>query len=466
MLRYFRINDPYRLVGLLILLLLIYLPLFIDFPGITLPELKSMVLGEKLNENQKMYLGVVDSSGPLAAWLFESADSFFGRSVPARHIVAFVLIFLQGAYVGIMFITRKVFNENTYIPSFLFCVLFFFSFDTLALSGELAGSTFLLLALNNLFKEIEFRVQRDETIFNLGLYISFASLFAFAFYVYLFCAMAILFFFTRTSLRKFILLIFGFLLPHLLVVSLAYLSHSLPKVWEYYYLWNLGFSRETFISIKGLLVLSVFPILYFVIAVVMLQRESRFSKYQSQLLQIMFLWIGFSFLYLFVCKALRPQNLIVFIPAFSFLFTHFFLFIRRKKFVEMNFWILLLGIITMGYLARYNKLGAVNYNTLLVREPKNQAMVNKRIMVLENDVTWFLRNKLSSPYLNWRLSQNVFRNPDYYENVTEVYHTMKNDPPEAIVDPENLFKPFLDRMPEFEKQYNREGIFYKKKSNR
>jgi hypothetical protein len=460
LLRYFRINDPYRLVGLLVLLLVLYLPLFLDIPALTFPELKSMVIGEKLNEDQNLYTGLADNTAPLAAWFYEVVDSLFGRSLLARHIFAFVLIFFQSAYLGIMFIIRKVFNENTYIPALLFCLLCLFSYDTLTLSAELAGLSFLLLALNNLFKEIEFRVQRDETIFNLGLFISIASLFSFAFIVFLFCVMVILFFFTRTTPRKFMLLIFGFLLPHLVVVSISYLNGSLPELWQYFYVANISPAREIFVSTKTLIVLGSLPLFYFIVSVFMLQREARFSKYQSQLLQVMFLWIGFSLLYVFYCKDLRPQILIVFVPALAFLFTHFFLSIRRKKYAEMNAWILLAGIVSISYLARYNKLNSVDYSALTVTAPKNTAPKNKRILVLENNLAYFSENKLATRYLNWALSEEIFRNPGYYENLTDVYHALNTDAPQVIIDRENLMRPFFERMPEMKKRYRRMGIFY------
>jgi hypothetical protein len=467
LLRYFRINDPYRLVGLLVLALVLYLPLFIDSPKISYPELKGIIIGEKLNEDQSMYTGLVDNAAPLSAWLNEIIETVCGRSLMARHIIAFVLIFLQAAYVGIMFIMRKVFNENTYIPSLIFSLLFLASYDMLTLSGELAGLTFLLLAMNNLFKEIEFRVQRDETVFNIGLYISLASLFSFAYFIFLFCIMAILLFFTRTTLRKFLLLVFGFLLPHLLVISIGYLNGSLAKLWQFYYASNIGFTRQTYVSLQSLLILSALPLLYFIISVFMLQREARFSKYQTTLFQIMFLWLGFSCVYIFYCKDLRPQNLIVFIPAFAFLFSHFFLVIRRKKYAEMNIWILLVGILTIAYLARYNKINSVNYGALVVPPMANEISIlkNKRILILENNLAYLRENKLATPYLNWSLSEETFKNPGYYETITEVYHALKSDPPEVIIDRENLMKPFFERMPEIKTQYLRTGNSYNRITN-
>lgn len=463
MINYFRINDPYRLVGLFILLLIIYTPLFIFDDQLTVPELKSLLLGEKQNEGYDMYAQVVDNTAPLAAWSHEILDSIFGRSILARHIIAFLIIFLQSAYVGILFIMKKAFSENTYIPSFLFALLFFFSYDTLSLSNELLGSGFLLLALHNLFQEIEFRSEGDESIFNVGLCISLASLFSFAFIVYLFCSLIILLLFTRSNARKFLLLIFGFLLPHLVTISIAFLNDSTGALWDYYYLSNLSFERTSFVSAKTLFLLASIPLFYFIISLVMLNRDARFSKYQSQILQAVLLWLVFSVFFVIYTKDLRPQSLIVFIPGMAFLLTHFFLLIRRKKFIHLNAWILFAGIVTVAYLARFEKIKSIDYSALLVDEVE-QPMRGKRVLVLDDSLDLYRDNFLATPFVNWQLSQDIFRNPDFYENVTQVYRAFKADPPELVIDRENLLGDFFNRMPEIKASYERQGDGYVRKN--
>lgn len=132
----------------------------------------------------------------------------------------------------------------------------------------------------------------------------------------------------------------------------------------------------------------------------------------------------------------------------------------------MNIWILVIGIISITYLSRYNKISAVDYKNLIVSESnENPALKNKRILILEDNHVYFRQNKLATPYLNWELSEATFRNPEYYETMSEVYHAFKNDPPEIIIDKENLMMPFFDRMPEIKKQYLRTGNFYNKISN-
>lgn len=464
MIGYFRLNDPYRLVGLFILLLVLYLPFFILDDSITIPELRSLLLGEKLNEGFRMYRGVIDDTGPLAAWAHEWLDTLFGRSILARHIVAFILIFLQSAYVGLLFISRRVYAESTYIPSFLCGLLFFASYDNLVLSNELMGSTFLLLGLHNLFREIEFRHESDEGLLGVGLSISIASLFAFAFAVYILAAIVILVLFTRSDTRRFLLLVFSFLLPHLLVVSIYFINDGTAEIWERFYLANLSLSRAVLMDTSSLLMLFAFPILYFVISMIMLNRDARFSKYQSQILQAVMIWVIVSAVFILIARDLRPQSFIVFFPALAFLLTHFFLLIRRVKFIHFNAWLLFIGIVSIAYLARFGKIESIDYTTMWV--DKNAAEIrNKKLLILDRAIDPYYSNELATPFLDWRLAEPIFRHPEYYENVTLVYEAFTSDPPELILDPHGLLPAFFQRMPQVKDAYVRQGDQYTRISN-
>lgn len=455
LLRYFRINDPYRLSGLLALLVTIYLPFFISDQLLTVPELKNIVIGEKLNDGLRPYAELIDSTPPLTMWINALVEMVFGRSLMARHILAFFLLFFQSAYLGILFIDKKVFTENTFIPSVIFSILAFFSFDTLALSGELFGAGFLLLALNSLFKEIEFKEQRNETVFNLGLFISLASLCSFANTMYLLAALGILAFYTRSTPRKYLLMVFGFFLPHALLSSVYFLRGEMPMLWEYYYAPNFNFQSTSYISIKSLLMLGAIPLFYLLVSVVILNREARFSKYQSQLLQAMFLWLISSFPLIAFSRDLRPQNLIVLIPGFSFFITHFLLLIRRRRFAEINLWALLVSVVVVAYLGRYEKLGSVDYRSLIIKTQSGSA--DKKILVLNDNISAYASNKLGTGFFDWSLSRNVFENPDVYDHVLMVHKSFTEDPPDEVIDPDNLMAAFFSRIPELKARYVNTG---------
>src|SRR5690606_799659 len=128
---------PIWLLGLLVIAGILFIPPMVDSPPMSVPELLSILIGEKITDGAAPFTGIADTTGPLAAWFYGLMDLIFGRSLGARHIVAFLIILSQAVYIGSMFINRKVYSENTYVPSLVYIVFMAFSYDTLALTGEL-----------------------------------------------------------------------------------------------------------------------------------------------------------------------------------------------------------------------------------------------------------------------------------------------------------------------------------------
>lgn len=445
---------------------LLSLPLFIDTPDVTVIELKSFVVGERVSEGYGLYHETIDSTPPLTSWFYGLFDMVFGRSLTARHIFAFLILFSQSAFLGIILIDKKVFAENTYIPSLLFSLLAFISFDSLALTGDLLAFGVVLLALNNVIKEIEFRTPRDETSFNLGIFISIASMFSFSYAIYLPGAIIILSIFTRSSLRKYLLLTFGFLLPHGVLISIFNLNGHAAELWQNFYSYNLGFPSHDLISTKSLLLLCAVPLFYLFLSLFILNRDAHLTKYQSQIFQMMFVWFVIAFLQFFITADFRPQSIITVLPPVSFFLTHYLLLIRRRKFAEINTLILLVGITTLAYLTRYNKIPPISYADLTVKE-NALPIKNKRIIVLGEQPAVFRDNTLGGSFYNWDLSAPIFRNPDYYENLLLVHRLFEKGKPEVIIDPENLMAKFFEKLPELKAQYIKspEGYQLKTVSN-
>jgi len=335
----------------------------------------------------------------------------------------------------------------------------------LSFSPELLASTVLLLALNNLFKEIEFRIQRDEITLNIGVYLGIATLLVFSYFIFLFVTVLILFLFTRLDARKLLLLLFGFLLPHILLITLYLLWGNTTFLWQNYYLPNMTISGEMLISLKGVFILSSIPIAYFVFSLFMLNREARFTKYQSQLFQVMFQWLLCSVLQVLITREFTPHSLIVFIPSLAYFISHYLLLIRRGWIAESMLWIFLIGLLSVNLISRYGRFEQVNYSALFPREsPYGKNATNERVMVLTEDPGIYLHNRMGAYFLDWKLSRQIFNDPDYYENVIMMDQAFKCDPPDRIIDPDNLMKRYFDRMPEWEKIYVRDSIFYLKAS--
>jgi hypothetical protein len=122
------------------------------------------------------------------------------------------------------------------------------------------------------------------------------------------------------------------------------------------------------------------------------------------------------------------------------------------------------GIIAVAYLGRFDQIRSIDYSRLRVNEESGDIR-GKRILILNDRLDPYYSNHLATPFLNWHLTEDILRNPDYYENVTQVYHSFKNDPPELIIDSYDLMRNFFERMPGIKANYVRQGDRYVRISN-
>jgi len=463
LLRFFRINDPYRLLGIMVVLILISLPLFIDPVNLTLDELKMFVLGETLNEGKGLYTEVLTNTPPLAAWISAWVESLSGRSQSARQALSLIIIFFQLSFFTIILINSRAHNENTYLPGLIFGVLALFSFDMLFISNELLASTMLLFALNNLFKEIEFRIQRDEIVLNLGIYIGLSSLLVFSYALFLPGVIILLAIFTRLSLRKALMVLFGFMLPHAFLLLMFYMKGDFASLKENYYLANLNGYDSSAMSNSSVLVLCLVPVLFLFLSLFMLNREARLTKYQSQLSQIMFLWILLALAETAISGSLKPHKLITFIPPLSYFISHYILLIRRKKLAEFSIWIFIISMVSLMYLARYNRIASVNYSNLFPGKSQNNKISGKRILILGTDWSLFEYNKLATGFYDWNLTRPVFTELEYFEHVVLIDKAFSDDVPEVIIDEEDRMKDVFKRIPRLQSAYLRQGNLYFRK---
>lgn len=464
MLSFFRINDPYRLLGLLILFLVISLPAFLYLPGITWPELESLVIGQKISEGLTPHSELIESTPILSQWMYGVLDFLAGSNFTTRHLFGFIILFFQACYLGVVFINKKAFTENTYLPSVFFCILCTLSFDILSVSGTLLASGFLLLAIHSLLKEIEFREPNDETLLKLGVYLSLASLSVFSYVVFFFGAQLILILFTRTSVRRQLLFLTGFLLPHGLMLVWYFYFDNHVALLDFFYLANVFVSEEQFVSVKTILLLCSVPLFYLFVSIFILNRAVRLTNYQSQLLQTMFLWLLAGVVHLFFTRSFRPQSLLPLFPPISFLFTHFLLAIRRRRIAEFHLWILILGMFITSALVKKESIPGATYKALLV-PVEEKKLKSASVLILDEQRAQYLNTPLATGLCEWRLVKTIFEQPVRYSSVVNLHKQLMLGKPELIVDPHGLLTPLSNYLPEFEKAYAKKGnVFYLKKN--
>lgn len=411
-----------------------------------------------------MYTQVLDDTPPLFASVCNFFMWMFGRSAGAWRTVAFVLIFFQAAYFSIMLIRNKAYADNTYVPAIVYGVLMLFSFDVFTLSADLLAATLLLFTLNYLFREIEFKAPRDETALAIGMSLGVASLLVFAYVAFLPAVLFLVLMFARANVRKVLLVIVAFLIPHGILSAVYLFRDGLPLLWQNYYVANFTFTRQPYIDLSSMLWLGAVPFLFFAFSLVLLNRTARFTRYQSQLLQVMFIWLVPCAFVVFLTANVKPHTLIIFIPSIAYFIAHYLLLIRRRWIAETMFATMLGGVVLINFASRYGAIDAVNYMELMV-DQNPTTWQNKKILSLTDDLAVYRNNTFTGYYLNWRLSESVLSQPEYYEHIAAMASILQRDKPHIIIDPQKFMEQYFERIPQERNRYRVEDGYYVRISN-
>ena len=143
MLEFFKINDPFRMIGILILFILLQTPYYLmEIPTLQ-PEFIWKLLGQQINSGDIPYVAIIDNTGPLSAMVYWFNDILFSNSWLSFRMIASAIIFFQVFYTNHMFIENNAYDESNYLPAFFMLLLYQLSFDFLTLSPALMGSTFV-----------------------------------------------------------------------------------------------------------------------------------------------------------------------------------------------------------------------------------------------------------------------------------------------------------------------------------
>jgi hypothetical protein len=462
LLRFFRINDPYRLLGLLVILIILSIFFLMQSSELLWVDLEGFVLGEAITGGKRMYVEVYDDSPPFAALLYGFMDLVFGRSILARQIVAMGIVFFQSAYFAILLINNKAHHENTYLPAFIVGLLCFISFEVLTFSPDLMASTVLLFALNHLFHEIEFKIQRDDTVLKLGVYLGVATFLVFSYWIFLVLSLFILIIFTRPGLRKIALLLFGFFLPHALLLTLYSYWGEADAVLNHFYIANLTNFSGMRISGGSLWTLGIMPLTYFGFSILMTSRVGRLTKYQSQLMQVMYLWLIFSFVHLLIARNVSTASVLTFIPPLAYFISNYLLLIRRKWIAEAMLWIFLIGVISLSALAKAGKIEKIDLSGLVApTSPYHDRIQDERVMILGPDVGLYRTNSPGGYFLDWEQSRSVFESPITYEKLDAVATCFMEDAPTVIIDEGDRMGVFFERISGLKERYRKEGKIYR-----
>jgi hypothetical protein len=457
----FKINDPYKILIILFVGVIIQLPIFISGINITLPEIEWHTVGTKLAEGGELYIDVYYPIGPLSAQVYRFLSFVAPDGYLIYRILGLLLVIIQAVIFNIGLIQYKAYNQNTYVPSLIYVVLLMGMEDYITLSPQLMGLTFILYSINLTFRIIEGRKRADEDFIKIGLFSGFAALFYPLYIFFIIPVIIALIFFTNTIIRRFLLLFLGAFLPFFLTWLKFYWFNQLD---EFYF--NLDFlflagSSDALISWKGIFGIFLIPGLLLLYSFFRVMQSLGFINYQVRLQKYYFLYVVFGILIVFFDYHQSSHILTVFVPVMAFFIAHLFLMMRKTIIAEAVFIAFLSLIVFQNYNSSFSVIKGSEFLDYSSQYAGSNSSLSEgrgeRILVMGNGTDRYFGNYLSTPYLSWVMLENQLEHLDNYNVVVRIFENFEKDLPETIIDERSVMPEILSRIPELSELYTKRG---------
>jgi hypothetical protein len=451
--RFFRVNDPYRLV--VAGLLLVAVRLFYGLYGMPLsaPEFKWLLLGDWLGEGLPMYTHTFDYTPPLSAFVYSALDWLFGRSRTVHWIFSTLLVIFQASYFNRILLRNKVFDENTYIPAFLYVVFMTATFDFFSLSPHLMSLTFIILALDHLVRKMD-KMSADELYLFPGIYLGIGALFympAIAVFMVFLIALIVI---SNTEMRRVFLFSFGWLLVMGIAILVLYFQGTLQEAASVYFI-ELFRDKTYFVDYRELGYITALPGFIFLVAVLN-TLSKRESNLHVMVQQVMLLLFGMAVGVMLASGTLGGQELLFFVPVFTFFVTNYILSLKKRiwKFLIPN--VLVLGSLLVPFV--WLSTGWF-LDDLTVEKPKQQ--MDKSVMIIGKPEPIYLEGKMRSPFLDGNIGKMRLNDLDYYQKSQVFLEIFQKVKPDMVYDRLGAMKKIMFRFPEIETAYQEiePGVF-------
>ncbi len=449
MISIFRINDPYRLIFVFLILLGFRMPYLLQETLPTIPHFHWMLIGERLADGATLYKDLYEFIGPFSAAVYYVIDFFFGRSVIVSQLLAMVLVLLQSIIFNNFLLVNKAYNEGTYVPAYCYAIVMSIHFDFMVLSPHLLALTFILLALNNIFRRID-KATKDEMFLTTGGYLGIATLFFAPSMILFLTLIAILMIYSNSLPRRLLLMAIGFFLPLSLIGCYYFLMGGFSNYVSFYLKSLWLFDKINYISSWSMITFMLFPGILTFWSLINVYWKGKFANFQMKFQQAMLLMFLGGVILVFVGPEISIYSFVFILPVMAFFIAHYLLLKSRIQAEAINLFIL--GGFFFTAFTSYQFTEQADKNHLMSEEDP-VIVQGRKILVLGNQMHYYRNASSSTPFTNWQVSKNLFTETDYYDNLIYIWSGFQKDPPEMIIDKEGVMHNIRERIPLLKKKF-------------
>ncbi|MFD2034242.1 hypothetical protein ACFSKL_05530 [Belliella marina] len=422
------------------------------------PELIWMLAGERLASGFHMYKDVVDDTGPLSAGVYWIIHLVFGKNLFIYKFIAGIVILFQVAYINSLFIQYKSFEENTYIPAAVMIVLFHLSFDFLTISPALMGSTFIVLALGQLFSQTVLQKEGSDSVLLVGVFGGIATCFHFPLVIFLPFLIVAGIAVSGFSFNQFVLSLIGYFLPIVFCGLYYFWMDALPEfIFEYFFATRI-IDIYSHVGFMDVVVLFALPILLALFGYFVGAWFKLITVNQQKQRQLIVIFLVFAISSIFLTNRSTPYQWIILIPALTYFISQIFIYLTHAKALNVLAVVFFIGVPLVGYSWLAYQKNSGNLRSYEVKyQEKHKITAGKRILVLGDDIAYYKEASLATSYLNSKLSNRILKDFDDFADMASVYQEFLTERPEVIIDQESAFENLIKRIPLLENLYQKSG---------
>ena len=448
MLRFFRINDPYRLAIIFILMIIIRFIQSYFINDTSYYELKWLLLGEWLNQGYRMYSETFDYTGPIAVFVYKYLNLIFGRITFIHYGISSLLIIFQAGIFNHLLLKNKAYDENSYLPAFLYMILMVSVPDFMTLSPQLLSLTFILLSLQNVLRRIDNQVT-DELFLNSGIYLGIATMIYLPSMVFFLGFFFALILFSTAVARRLILYLFSFHLVFSMCALYFYWRGDFMLFIDSYLAQNLLLKGDSLLGIVEVLLISAGFIVIFLISIFKTWRSSRLTNFQQKIQQVIWLIFFGAVATFFLSNEKSLFEMVFMVPVIAYFWTHYFILIRRRIFKFIMPGLLVFGILVYSAFS-YQRFT----HPLEIRKVEGS---KEATMILGDDLSYYEHVGMNTPCFNTHLTKRAFEGLGYYPPAEDLFKLFQKADPEMIIDEMDAMPLLLQRFPKIEADYKDVG---------
>lgn len=438
------------------LYLAIQLPLVFLREMPTSPELLYMLVGERLAYGFSMYRDIYDNMAPLSAMVYWLLDLLTGRSFFAYRITAVVLLLFQGLLLNSILSRHNVYASKNYLPALLYLVLGSISFEFNMLTPLLIGNTFIILSLPYIITLSREGFEHNR-LFVGGFILGLAAMCYLPLAMFLLVGAFAVILFASNTFRSFLLMICGFAFPYAVLMTYYFYNGALGEFLELHLFrpWHLQvtFLRPPADVAKLMAIPAIIAILSFISSTSLPQRLVFQVKFQ----QVMWVWMIVSLLVIFTREEITVGTFILALPPIAYFSEFLFTSNQKRWILNTIFLVSLAGVVILRYrsMLEINRYLALDESPLLLPKDPDTTIASSTVLVLGNDMGYYVHNTPVTPYLNWELAQRHFGNLDEYLAVYELYENFEQEMPLYLVDKAGLMPELSYKLPAVFGRYER-----------